>query len=103
MADAPLVFLSYSHDSDEHAARVLALADALRHGGLEVILDQYVHPAPAEGWPRWMDSNLDAAKFVLMVCTETYRRRVMGQEQPGKGRGARWEGKLIFNRIYNDE
>ena len=29
MADAPRVFLSYSHDSDEHADRVLALADAL--------------------------------------------------------------------------
>ena len=30
MADAPRVFLSYSHDSAEHATRVLALADALR-------------------------------------------------------------------------
>ena len=49
MADAPRVFLSYSHDSDEHAARVLALADALCDRGIEVILDQYVHPAASEG------------------------------------------------------
>ena len=33
MADAPRVFLSYSHDSDEHAARVLDLANALRRDG----------------------------------------------------------------------
>ena len=28
-ADAPRVFLSYSHDSEEYADRVLALADSL--------------------------------------------------------------------------
>ena len=99
MADAPRVFISYSHDSEEHADRVLALADALCDGGIDVILDRYVHPAPAEGWPHWMGCNLDAAKFVLMICTETYLRRVMGQEEPGKGTGVRWAGKLIYNRI----
>ena len=103
MADAPRVFLSYSHDSDEHADRVLALADALCDCGIDMILDRYVHPAPAEGWPRWMDQNLDEAKFVLMVCTETYRQRVRGREEPGKGLGVRWEGSLISNRIYHDE
>src|SRR5271157_6606808 len=103
MADAPRVFISYSLDSDDHAGRVLELADALRGRGINVILDQYVHPAPEEGWPRWMDRNLDEAQFVLMVCTETYRRRVMGREEPGKGLGVRWEGSLIYNRIYNDK
>ena len=103
MAEALRVFLSYSHDSDEHAERVLALADALCNRGIDVILDRYVHPAPAEGWPRWMDRNLDEAQFVLMVCTETYRRRVMDREEPGKGLGVRWEGGLIYNRIYHDQ
>ena len=104
MADpkSPSAFISYSHDSDDHAGRVLELADALRGRGINVILDQYVHPAPEEGWPRWMDRNLDEAQFVLMVCTETYRRRVMGREEPGKGLGVRWEGSLIDNRIYHD-
>src|SRR5512135_3923205 len=90
MAGAPRVFLSYSHDSDEHADRVLELANALCDGGIDVILDRYVHPAPEEGWPRWMDRNLDEAQFVLMVCTETYRRRGMGREEPGQGLAVRW-------------
>ena len=50
-----------------------------------------------------MDRNLDEAEFVLMVCTETYRRRVLGREEPGKGLGVRWEGSLIYNRIYHDK
>ena len=105
MADpkSPSAFISYSHDSAEHAARVLDLADALCDGGIDVILDRYVHPAPAEGWPRWMERNLDAAQFVLMVCTATYRRRVMGKEEPGEGTGVRWEGTLIYNRIAYGE
>ena len=99
----PNVFISYSHDSTEHADRVLALADALRDNGIDVVLDQYIHPAPAEGWTHWMDHQIDAADFVLLICTEVYRRRVMGHEKPGKGKGVRWEGTLIYNRIYNDE
>ena len=54
MADAPWVFISYSHDSDDHATRVLALADALCDGGIDMILDRYVHPrrrrAGPTGW-----------------------------------------------------
>jgi hypothetical protein len=103
VADAPKVFISYSHDSSEHADRILALADALCGDGIDVILDRYVHPAPDEGWPHWMERNLDAARFVLMACTQTYRRRVMAEEEPGKGQGVRWEGKLIYNRICYDE
>ncbi|HKM54982.1 MAG TPA: TIR domain-containing protein, partial [Isosphaeraceae bacterium] len=99
---SPSAFISYSHDSDDHAGRVLELADALRGRGINVILDQYVHPAPEEGWPLWMDRNIDETQYVLMVCTETYRRRVMGREEPGKGLGVRWEGSLISNRIYHD-
>lgn len=45
----------------------------------------------AFGWKaKIRDSN-----FVLMVCTETYYRRAVGQEESGKGLGVRWEGRLI--------
>jgi hypothetical protein len=36
--------------------------------------------------------------FVLTVCTETYKRRVMGEEEPGKGQwGA--VGRALINPI----
>jgi tetratricopeptide (TPR) repeat protein len=48
-----------------------------------------------------MDKQIRDADFVLMVCTETYYSRVMGEEEPGKGLGVRWEGNLIYQHIYN--
>src|SRR5205823_12416762 len=82
----PIVFISYSHDSPEHADRVLALSDHLRADGIDCILDQY-EDSPPEGFPRWMDRQIRAADFVLMICTPTYSRRVMGEEEPDKGHG----------------
>jgi hypothetical protein len=96
---APRVFISYSHDSEEHAARVLALANRLRGDGVEAFLDQYI-TSPPEGWPRWMDSHVWDDEFVVMVCTETYYRRVIGKETPGAGLGVRWEGNLIYQHVY---
>jgi tetratricopeptide (TPR) repeat protein len=96
----PKVFISYSHDSQEHADRVLELSDHLRVDGIDCILDQYEDALP-EGFPRWMDRQIRAADFVLMICTQTYYRRVMGEEEPGKGHGVAWESTLIYQYIYN--
>ncbi len=96
----PTVFISYSHDSPEHADRVLELSDHLRADGIDCVLDQY-EDSPPEGFPHWMDRQIRAADFVLMICTPTYYRRVMGEEEPGKGHGVAWESTLIYQYIYN--
>lgn len=70
----PSVFISYSHDSAAHAARVLALADRLRGEGVDARLDQYV-AVPLEGWPAWTQRQLAAVDFVVLICTATYRQR----------------------------
>jgi hypothetical protein len=96
------VFISYSHDSDTHRERVLGLSERLRRDGITTILDRYVEKgSPPEGWPRWMMNGLNAATQILCVCTETYYRRFRGQEVPGKGKGADWEGALITQALYD--
>jgi hypothetical protein len=95
------VFISYSHDSEEHRDKVLGLSERLRRDGIETILDQYVNGTPTEGWPRWMLNQLDAADSALVVCTETYYRRFRGLELPGKGKGVDWEGALMTQEIYD--
>jgi TolB-like protein/Tfp pilus assembly protein PilF len=101
MSDAIPVFISYSHDSDAHRERVLALSEKLRADGIDTRLDQYVNGSPPEGWPRWMMDRIDEATFVLVVCTETYYRRFRGHEVPGAGRGSDFEGGIITQQIYD--
>ena len=96
---APKVFISYSHDSPEHAGRVLALSDRLRRDGIDSDIDQY-EMSPADGWPRWMVNKVEWADFVLVVCTETYQQRFRGA---GQGKGVKWEGAILTQKLYDDE
>ena len=97
---APKVFISYSHDSKEYANRVLELATQLRKDGVDATIDQYV-PSPPEGWPLWMERQVEQSDFVLMVFSERYHRRCRGEEMPGIGKGVAWESILISNELYN--
>jgi len=94
------IFISYTQDSEAHKARVLNLADRLNDEGLDCNIDQY-EAAPSEGWPRWMQKQIEDADFILVVCTETYCRRIELKEQPGKGLGGIWEGAIITDMLYN--
>lgn len=99
-AGPPRVFISYSHDNPEHQDRVLALADRLRADGIDAEIDQYEQSPPA-GWPEWCATEIRKADFVLMVCTETYLRRVNREAEPGQGHGVLWEANLIRQHLYD--
>jgi len=94
------VFVSYSHDSPGHMDRVLALCDRLRHDGVDTELDQY-ESAPPAGWPRWTQRQIETTDFVLVVCTEVYRRRFDGREEKGRGLAVKWEGAVMTQVLYD--
>jgi tetratricopeptide (TPR) repeat protein len=94
------VFISYTHDSAAHQQEMLSLSDRLRRDGVDCTIDLY-EDSPVEGWPAWMLRQIETSDFVLAVCTEAYYRRVMGQERPGVGLGARWEGRHILQSMYD--
>ena len=100
MTDNPRVFISYSHDSAVHQRRVLDLANRLRREGVDAIIDQY-EQSPPGGWTLWCEAEIRKADFVLMVCTETYFRRVNNEEEPGRGHGVLWEALLIRQHLYD--
>ncbi len=92
------VFISYSHDSPEHENRVLELSDRLREDGIDANIDQY-QTNPPEGWQLWMEKEIRDLQFVLLVCTETYLKRVM-KEDDGRGKGVMWESTIIYSYLY---
>ena len=95
------VLVSYTQEAAVHTERCRELADRLRGDGIEAWIDQYV-PAPPEGWPRWMAQQITAAKFVLLVCTPTFRRRFEGTETPVVGKGANWEGLIVTQVLHQN-
>lgn len=101
-ASAVRVFISYSHDNPGHCDQVLALAQQLRRDGIDAWVDQF-EQSPGQGWPLWCARQILDAKYVLLICTELYRKRFLGLEEFGKGRGVKWEGKVIQNILYYKE
>lgn len=105
MAETNSVFISYTHDSDEHKGFVLKYSDSLNDpGGLDCWIDQYVEDAGVErGWPHWMRTKTSNAKYVLVVCTKKYLDRFNGEpSEAGKGKGSKFESYLMLNEIYQN-
>jgi hypothetical protein len=100
VSQVPYVFVSYSQESDDHVQRVLTVVQWLRQHGVEAYVDKF-EQSPPESWQLWCYEQIQKALYVLVVCTETYERRVLRQEAEGVGRGATWEGTIITNELYD--
>lgn len=96
------VFISYSQDSEEVKDKVKSFADALVQYGLDVELDQYT-PNPQFGWADYMLKNTYESDFVLCICTENYKLKVEHKLTKGLGKGVKFEGIHITQRIYESE
>jgi hypothetical protein len=89
------VFISYSWDSEEHKAWVLAFANRLRDDGIDAILDQ-THLNLGGRTPEFMERSVRDSRAVLVVCTGGYKQRFDGR----KG-GAGYEGHIITGEILS--
>lgn len=65
------VFISYSHDNDEHKNWVLQLARRLMSNGVDVIFDRW-NLTLGQDVASFMENGLSTAKRVLCVCSEIY-------------------------------
>ena len=98
----PRVFISYSHDSDEHKNRVAALARRLRSDRITIVLDTDKLPGgPDEGWPTWSERQVEEADMVLVACTHAYSLRYEGKQPPGEGLGVVCEAEVIRQYLYD--
>ncbi|HWO19674.1 MAG TPA: tetratricopeptide repeat protein [Kofleriaceae bacterium] len=79
------VFISYSADSEEHRARVLSLAQQLRHKGVDATVEALAQRPGAAAGSLLSAREIEAADCVLVVCTEPYRRAFEGRAAQGSG------------------
>ncbi len=88
------VFISVSHDSDEHDQRMLELANQLRRDGIDAWIDLF-EPHPAVGWQQWMREQIQRADFILLACTDAYRGYLEEPLLPDTDPRVAWEGHLL--------
>jgi hypothetical protein len=85
----PKVFISYSHDSQDHKKWVLELAIRFRNSGIDAIIDQFELQA-GDDVPHFMETNLATADKIILVCTERF------VEKANKGEGGVGYEKMII-------
>jgi len=93
----PIVFISYSHDSEEHKNWVLQLATRLRSNGVDVILDRWNLKLGSD-FAAFMERGLSKSSRVICVCSDIYVRKA----NEGKG-GAGYEKQIITSEFINDQ
>jgi hypothetical protein len=72
--EPPRVFISYSHDSEQHKDWIRGLAERLSTDGVSVLLDQW-EIGPGHDVTAFMERGLTSSDWVLIICTEDYVRK----------------------------
>lgn len=94
MSGPPRVFLSYSHDNDEHRDWVLQLAYRLRGNGVDVCLDRW-DVALGGNLSLFMERAAKDTYRVIAVVSENYTNKC--DERTG---GAGVEAQMLSARLY---
>jgi len=93
----PVVFISYSHDSDKHKDWVLQLATKLRSNGVNVILDRW-NLKLGSNLASFMERELSKSNRVICICSDTY----VNKANKGKG-GAGYEKQIMTAELIQDQ
>lgn len=94
--DSVRVFISYSHDNEQHEAWVLKLATDLRTHGVDVIFDQF-DLRLGKDLRFFMENGLSSAALVVCICSEAYVQKV----DRGIG-GAGYEGMIMTQSLLKN-
>jgi len=99
------VFISYRHESPEHARAVRRLGELLRQAEIPVALDQFYfedHPGgPDVGWPKWCADCASNSACVLIIASQGWFEAY--EKSGGTGAlGAATEADVFRNTLYRE-
>lgn len=99
VGEPPHVFVSYSHDSEEHKSLVREFCTVLRRDeGFDVQLDQWADGGRRD-WSAWATTQIRDADFILAIASPAYQRRAEGLAEPHEGRGAQYEAAMLRDQL----
>jgi hypothetical protein len=96
MSIPPRVFISYSHDSEDHEEWVLKLATDLRKNGIDAILDQWDLKL-GEDAAKFMEDGVTKTDRIIMVCSGNYVERA----EAGAG-GVGYEKMIVTGELASN-
>lgn len=91
------VFISYSHDSDQHRDWVRKLACSLHENGVETILDQWDIQL-GSNIMQFMEKGLTNSDRVLVICTDNYNKK--SNDDLG---GVGYEKNILTAELFMDQ
>lgn len=91
----PKIFISYSHDSQNHKGWVVSLATDLRKNGVEAVLDRW-DLKPGQDIAMFMQRGIGEADRVLLICTEAY----VNKAEAGQG-GVGYERLIVTSEVVS--
>jgi len=95
--NGPVVFISYSWDSEEHKMWVKSFAEKLTENGIQMILDQN-DLMLGDPLPQFMEQSIAYSDYVLIICTPNYKRKADAR----KG-GIGYEESIITSDIFANQ
>lgn len=96
MTFEPIVFISYSHDNENHKIWVKQLATDLQNNGINTIIDQW-YVSLGSDLAMFMESSVKKADRVLVVCTPNYVKKA----NMGEG-GVGYEKMIVTGQLIKD-
>lgn len=95
--EPPVVFISYSHDSDKHKDWVLQLATRLRSNGVNVILDRW-NLKLGSNLASFMERGLSKSNRVICICSDIY----INKANEGRG-GTGYEKQIMTAELIQEQ
>lgn len=93
----PKVFISYSHDTEEHKDWVLQLSTRLRANGVDIILDRW-NTKLGSDLAAFMEHGLSDSQRVICICSDAYLEKANN----GKG-GVGYEKRIMTADLIVDQ
>lgn len=94
----PTVFITYTHDSQEHKDAVRRFAEVL-HGRGIYSRNDFWDVLERQDWGQRGENAIDDTDYTLVIASEGYRRVGNGNVADDENRGGTWEVKYLRERL----